>query len=103
MFTIEGKNLMLDTLAGSATHIGLLDENGNEFSSGGYARQPITWNPASDGMITIQGDINFNLPDNPTVTKAIFMSALTSGIKYAEGVVSGIVTFTITSINLEIV
>lgn len=39
MYTVDGKNLMLEALAGVVTHVGLLDDTDTELSGGGYARQ----------------------------------------------------------------
>jgi len=102
MFTIEGKNLMLDAFAGAVTHVGLLDETDTEISGGDYARQPVTWNAADNGQLTASGTLAFDIPDGVTVAKAIFMDALTGGIKYAEEDVTGSITYDIDSIQLDI-
>jgi len=102
MFTIEGKNLMLDAFAGTVTHIGLLDDTDTEISGGDYERQSVTWNPADNGILTASGTLTFDIPDGVTVAKAIFMDALTGGTKYAEETVTGSVTYDIDSIQLDI-
>jgi len=111
MFTIEGKNLMLDAVGNKVNptvniaYVGLLGENEDEFANPEYARQPIMFNPASDGkIIADMGDgIYFDLGGSPIVTKAIFMSAVTGGVKLAEKDVTVSYETKLTSVELEIV
>ncbi len=103
MYTVEGKNLMLNALAGGSTHIGLLDNSGVEIIGGGYVRKPVTFNTASNGILTIANlPILFDVPSDAIITKVIFMSALTGGIKYAESDVTGATSFAVDSGQLDL-
>lgn len=70
--------------ASLVTHIGLLDETGTELTGGdpAYARQPVTWTTAADGVIRPDSDLVFNVPAGTTVASWSGFSALTAGTDY---------------------
>lgn len=66
------------------THIGLVDENGDELTGGdpAYARQAVTWEQADDGEIRPTDDLTFNIPAGATVAGWRGYSAATGGVDY---------------------
>lgn len=78
-------NAIADYGASLITHIGLVDEAGNELTGGSYARKPVTWTSASSGTIRPNSDITFDVPAGATVGGWRGYSALTSGTNYGGG------------------
>lgn len=64
------------------THLGLVDETGTEISGGTYARQPVTWTEADDGLIRPTVDKVFSIPSGATVAGWRGYDALTNGTDY---------------------
>jgi len=64
------------------THIGLVDDLGAELSGGDYARQPVTWTTATNGIIRPSADLTFSVPAGATVAGWRGFSALTAGTEY---------------------
>jgi hypothetical protein len=65
------RNAIADHGASLITHIGLVDDDGDELSGGSYARIQLTggtaWTGASGGTIRPGGDLVFNVPASTTV------------------------------------
>jgi hypothetical protein len=80
--TTAFKNLILDYGAALITHIGLVDETGTELSGGSYARQPITWTSASNGVVRPVSDLSFSIPAGTTVSGWRGYTALSGGTNY---------------------
>jgi hypothetical protein len=102
-----GKNAMLDELGTLITHVGLLDETDTEISGGSYTRETISWDAAASGEMDASNEPVFDVPAGNTVSKVIFMSAVSGGTKYAEADVSNEVftnagTYTLTSVTLDL-
>lgn len=79
-----GKNVMLDALAGVATHASLHTADpgttgASEVTGGSpaYERQPVTWNTASGGNLDDSAVPTFNIPAGTTVTH---FGLLTAGV-----------------------
>ena len=64
------------------THIGLVNGSGTELSGGSYARKPITWTQADEGVIRPNADLVFDVPAGATVAGWRGFSALSSGTNY---------------------
>ena len=63
MAMTEGyRNAIAGHGASLITHIGLVDELGNELSGSGYTRLAVTWEPASGGTIRPNADLTFDVP-----------------------------------------
>lgn len=81
--TNAGKNIALDDLGASATHMALFNGDpagaGTEISGGSYARQSVTWNTASGGNLDSSNTPTFNVPAGATVTFLALFDALTGG------------------------
>lgn len=62
------KNAMLDALGALITHIGLAN-NGTEISGGSpaYARQAVSWDAASGGVMEMSGTETFDVEGGDTV------------------------------------
>lgn len=63
-------------------YIGLVDDNGDELSGGSYARQAVTWDTATNGVIRPASDLTFNVPAGKTVAGWRGYSAASSGTDY---------------------
>jgi hypothetical protein len=61
------RNIVADAGAAVVTHIGLVDDAGVEINGGSYARQPVTWLSATDGVIRPDDDRVFNVPGSTKV------------------------------------
>jgi hypothetical protein len=68
--------------AGLITHIGLVNELDTELSGGDYARQPVTWTAADDGLVRPTANLEFAIQAGTTVTGWRGYSALTAGTDY---------------------
>jgi hypothetical protein len=82
-------NYLADQSAIIFTHVGLVDENGQEFDLNSvYNRQPATFNVAPDGKMTLAEDLTFDIPGsgdalNPKqVTGFRLFDAATGGNNY---------------------
>lgn len=75
-------NAIADYGASLITHIGLVDELDVEISGGAYARQPVTWTTATNGIIRPSADLTFLIPAGATVSGWRGFSALTAGTNY---------------------
>lgn len=64
------------------THIGLVNAGGTEISSGGYARQAVTWTAASDGTIRPNANLVFTMTTSDVVAGWRGYSALSAGTNY---------------------
>ncbi len=85
--TAAGKNIGLDDIAGSASHVALFNGDpsgaGTETSGGSYARQSITWNTAAAGNLDSSNTPTFTVPSGATVNFAALYTALTGGVLLA--------------------
>jgi len=81
--TAAGKNIGLDDIAASASHVALFNGDpsgaGTEISGGSYARQSITWNAASGGNLDSSNTPTFTVPSGSTVNFAALYTGLTGG------------------------
>jgi hypothetical protein len=74
-------NAMLDAAAGSAVSLSLHStDNGDTPPAAGAdevstARQTVTWNPASGGLVTVSGDVTWDVPGSTTVNWCGFWTA----------------------------
>lgn len=64
------------------THIGLVNNLGQELSGGGYARKAVSWTTASNGIIRPTADLTFDIPAGANVAGWKGFSALTGGTDY---------------------
>lgn len=66
------------------THIGLVNNLGNELSGGSpaYARRAVSWTGATDGLIRPTADLTFDIPGGANVNGWRGYSALTAGVDY---------------------
>lgn len=87
----NGKNVMLDALAGVAVfaslHSGDPGSTGaNEISGGSpaYARKAITWNAASAGALDNNANPVFDVPAGTTVSYVGLWSAASGGTYYGH-------------------
>lgn len=78
------RNSIADHGATLITHIGLVDDLGNELTGGSpaYARKPVTWTAAAAGSISPTADTTFDVPAGATVGGWRGYSALTLGTDY---------------------
>lgn len=81
--TNAGKNIGLDDIGASATHMALFNGDpsgaGVEISGGSYARQSITWNAAASGNLDSSNTPTFTVPAGATVNYLALYTALTGG------------------------
>lgn len=85
--TTEMKNRLATAYGTNATHAALTTtvpgaSAGTEVTGGTYARKPISWSAAANGVIT--GTVTFDVPAGVTVRGAQVMTALTAGT-YLDG------------------
>lgn len=67
-FNTAGRNGLLTSGAGAATHVGALtDLSGTEVAGGSYARQAVTWAAAASGQRANSGSIAIPIPAATTV------------------------------------
>lgn len=64
--------------------IGLVDGDGNELRGGtpAYARAPVKWTPAEDGVVRPDADVLFEVPAGATVAGWRGYSSLMGGTEY---------------------
>lgn len=113
-YSPDGKNAMLDALAGLAVFVSLHDldpgDNGaNEISGGSpaYARKGVTWNPAAGGSLGSSNQPVFDVPAGKTVSYVGFWSAESGGVFYGAADVADEVfgaqgTYTLTDADLDL-
>lgn len=61
------RDIMLDAAAGAMVEVSLHsaepDGSGSgELSGSGYARQPVTWDPAAGGFLAMDGELTYAVP-----------------------------------------
>lgn len=85
-YTESSKNLMLDALTATITHISLHTadpgtDGSNEVSGGSpaYARVAVSWEPASGGVAAISNTPTFDVPGSTTVTHMGFWTSDVGG------------------------
>lgn len=61
----------------------------NEVTGGGYARQAITWDPATGAVAGIDGTLSFNGPANEDATHLGLWSAVSGGTFRGSSVLTG--------------
>ena len=100
-YSNNGKNLMLDALADSASHVSLHSAdpgtNGaNEIAGGSpaYVRQAVTFDPASGGEMSMDGVATFDVPASTTVAYFGVWSSVSGGTFYGGGALSASEDFT---------
>ena len=76
------RNEIADHGAGLISHIGLVDDTGNELEGGDYSRKAVTWTSASDGTIRPNEDLTFDIPGGATVGGWRGYSEITGGTEY---------------------
>lgn len=76
------RNAIANHGASLITHIGLVDEVGDEIAGGSYARQAVTWTSADDGIIRPNANLVFDIPESTTVAGWKGFSASTGGTDY---------------------
>jgi hypothetical protein len=78
------RNAIATEGASLITHIGLVDEAGEEIDGGdpAYARQSVTWAAADNGRIQLDANLTFNVPADTTVGGWRGYSASTEGTNY---------------------
>lgn len=86
--TAAALNVAANAVGTNATHVGLVNELGAEISGGTYARQPVAWTAAADGLIRPTTDEVFNIPAGVTVGGWRAYSALTAGTDYGGSTVT---------------
>jgi hypothetical protein len=77
-------NAAVGGITSKVTHIALVDGTGTELTGGSYARQPVTWAAAANGVQRPSADLTFNVPAG-TVGGWRGYSALTGGTNYDGG------------------
>lgn len=82
--TVEYRNAIANRARSLITHIGLVNDQGAELSGGSpaYARLPVTWTEAADGVIRPTSDLIFNVGPHAFVSGWRGYSAATNGINY---------------------
>lgn len=75
-------NLTADAGGSAITHIALVDPLGAEVVGGGYARQPVTWTAAVDGLIRPTMDLEFSVAAGAEVAGWRGYTALIAGTEY---------------------
>jgi hypothetical protein len=113
-YSTNGKNAMLDALAGVAVfaslHTGDPGDNGANEVSGGdpaYIRKAITWNAADSGAIDSSNAPEFDVPGSTTVAYVGFWSAESAGTFYGaadvtDEVFAGQGTYSLTDCDLDL-
>ena len=64
------------------SHVALVNGAGTEITGGTYARQPVTWTTANDGLIRPSNDLEFAVPAGGEVAGWRGFSAATGGTGY---------------------
>lgn len=78
------RNFLASAGAMAITHIGLVDDGGNELAGGSpaYARQPVVWTLPVNGLIRPTTDLTFNVPSGATVAGWRGYTASSGGTDY---------------------
>lgn len=82
------RNAIANAGAALITYIGIIDELGQELSGGEYARQPVTWNTATGGVIRPTDNLIFLIPPGVTIAGWRGYSAISGGTNYGGGALS---------------
>jgi len=110
----SGKNLMLDALGAAVSHASLhtadpAGTGGSEVSGGSpaYAREAISWNTASAGVLDSSNQPVFDVPGGTTITHTGFWTAISAGTMHASANVTdetfgGQGTYTMTDADLDL-
>lgn len=113
-YSPDGKNAMLNALAGLAVFVSLHEgdpgDNGTNEISGGapaYIRKAITWNPAAAGSLDSSSQPVLDVPSGKTVSYVGFWSAESGGVFYGSAdVVDELFgaqgTYTLTDADLDL-
>jgi len=113
-YSPDGKNAMLDALAGLAVFVSLHegdpgDNGANEISGGApaYVRKAITWNPAAAGSLDSSNAPVLDVGAGKTVLYVGFWSAESGGTFYGAALVTEEVfgaqgTYTLTDADLDL-
>lgn len=113
-YSTLGKNAMLNALGALAVFASLHtadpgDSGINEVSGGSpaYAREAITWNPASGGSMDDSNVPVFDVPAATTVSYVGFWSLVSGGVFYGSANVTDEVftnqgTYTLTDADLDL-
>lgn len=69
------------------THIALFNQSGTELTGGSpaYARRPVSWTSAVDGLIRPTADLVFDIPAGTNVASWRGFSAISEGVDYGGG------------------
>lgn len=79
-----GKNTALDTIGTTYGYMALFSDAGTtEITGGSYARQPITWSSASNGIKNIASNVSFTGLPTCTITHVALYSAVSGGTRGA--------------------
>lgn len=80
----SGLNVGANAIGAAITHIGLVDAGGVEITGGApaYARKPVTWTAAADGLIRPNADLVFDIPPAGVVAGWRGFTALTGGTNH---------------------
>lgn len=65
----------------------------NEVTGGGYARQPVVWNPATGAVAAANGTLSFTGPPGSPATHVGLWSALSGGTWFGGEALTGDQTF----------
>lgn len=68
--------------AATITHIGLVNGSGTELTGGSYARRPVTWAAAANGVVRPTANLTFDVPAGATVAGWRGFTALTAGTNH---------------------
>lgn len=87
--TDDGKNLLLDGLAGGVTFVSLHTADPGvsgsaEVTGGAYTREGSTWASAASASVSTSASIVFDVPGSTTITHLGYWSASTSGTFYGS-------------------
>jgi hypothetical protein len=82
--TVDYRNAVANHGGTLITHIGLVDDGGNELAGGApaYARKAVIWANADDGTIQPTADLTFDIPAGATVAGWRGYSAGVGGTDY---------------------
>lgn len=86
-------NLIATAGAAAITHIALVNGSGTELTGGSYARKPVTWAAASNGVVRPSADLTFDVPAGAVVAGWKGYTALTGGTDHGGGTFASAETF----------